>query len=437
MFARTTLSSRLNLASTAPSVVAPASAKLDLQLHATTCNGAPPQLPAASYPSASSPPADAAFTPALKQEDVDACCDDFIKWLGEPPLTHIEGQSKAKLLREEKQLKPVRDRLRCLFQLAQPHLDTPGAAPHLRQLTQESVVAPLLAELKARVQAERVYQLALLLKKVCLYLCARQSAASRLFIAPTSLSGWTSIIGIGYDSGKKRKLRQRDRMVLEEPAEAMTPEELRTLTKACLGQAGGARGRVGRGARVPAQLQPVLPHPLRRHAPWRRAGRRCASCRRTRWWRRSSPATPTPSASRRSTPRPSGPCCWRCPAPWTPQLEFYLKNVLGWPAYQGPLFLQRGGAARKDYTAVVKLVTEELLGRAVTAHPLRHAVATTIHDHPSSTDTMMRQLAESMNHSVEVQRSHYVYQNRVKAQGALHRVLLEGIEDEVEEEKEC
>jgi len=46
---------------------------------------------------------------------------------------------------------------------------------------------------------------------------------------------------------------------------------------------------------------------------------------------------------------------------------------------------------------------------------------------------MMRQLADVMNHTPEVQRSHYIYPNLVRAQNNFHQMLAEGKEDEEKE----
>jgi hypothetical protein len=354
-------------------------------------------------------------------EEVESVCADFLKWLGEPAVTSVEESIKKTLLREPKQLQPIVHNLRFLFESALPDLDPEEL--HLRQLIQAPVAEPLLAALKERVKAERVYQLALLLKKVCIYICVRHSEATRLFTSPATMSGWTTIVGYCYDSGRKRKLRQRDRMVLEVPAEAMTPEELATVTKGCFARLADLEAKWG-----------LAPDCHRHYSNYfllfivMLLAPRSQTLRELSTDTLVAPASPgDPYIVRISAEhsKVDQPVLLVVPTAVTPQLEFYLKNVLGWPSYKGPLFLQRGGAPRKDYTAVVKIVTEELLGKAVTAHPLRGAVATTFHEHQESSDTMMRSLAQSMNHSTAVQQSHYVYQNRIKAQHGLHRVLLD------------
>jgi integrase len=128
------------------------------------------------------------------------------------------------------------------------------------------------------------------------------------------------------------------------------------------------------------------------------------------------------------------PVLLRVPEAVTPKLEFYLKRILG-ENYRGPLFLQRGGTPRKDFTAVTKLVTDELLGRQVNAHKFRHAVATTFHHHPQSNDAMMRQLANAMNHDQSTQRQYYVSQQRLEAQSHMEHILMEGVREEKKDDE--
>lgn len=404
----------------------------DLQLHASTCTGAPsgraPVVPLAVAVHRE----DLYHLTPLAADAVESCSADFLQWLGEPPLTQIEHTVKPRLLRDEKQLYQVRTNLRFLFDQALPLID--AAQLHVRQLTQLEVVEALLSQAKSRVAAGRVYQLALLLKKVCIYLCARQSATTQRFISPTVMPSWVIIAGYCHDSCKKRKLRQRDRMAFGRPASAVGTEELDLVQRACFDRLVQLEKIWGTASdhRVQYAKYFLALFMVTLLAPRQQTMRELST---------DTLKPPTKPGELYSIhisaefSKVERPVHLTVPPSVTPHLEFYLQNVLGCPEYQGPLFLQRGGVARQDFSAVIKDVTAELLGREVTAHPFRAAVATKVFEHPSSTDAMMRNLADSMNHSVEVQRSHYVYQNRVNAQQQIHRVLLEGVVSAVEEEE--
>jgi integrase len=79
----------------------------------------------------------------------------------------------------------------------------------------------------------------------------------------------------------------------------------------------------------------------------------------------------------------------------TTKFDFYLARVLP-PSDSGgarPIFLQREGQPRQDFSSATRAVTQHLIGRAFNAHQFRHCIATLFHARSDSSDAMMRQLA--------------------------------------------
>ena len=106
----------------------------------------------------------------------------------------------------------------------------------LRLLGVPDVVAALIGAMHRRgVQPSTIYAVALLLKMVCVWLCSRQSRATRAYIAPDSLAGWPLICQHCNQTTNERKrdnLARRLRGTDED--KYMMREEKNALVSACL-----------------------------------------------------------------------------------------------------------------------------------------------------------------------------------------------------------
>ena len=169
----------------------------------------------------------------------DGLTHDFLLWLGAGGRRPSSSkQSKAGGMTTEKQLMPIRLNLRFLLNAVSSIVSpSPPVADRvsLSSLVEVDSIKAIMSQLEQRrVGPARVYALSLLLKKVCVYLCSRQSSASMMYISPQTLPSWQLIDSYCNQSSRKRKLRQRDRLVLHTSQTMMTAEELMTVVRGCL-----------------------------------------------------------------------------------------------------------------------------------------------------------------------------------------------------------
>ena len=137
----------------------------------------------------------------------------------------MEQMVKGRRMTTEKQLAPIRLNLRFLLTAVNalvPRADTDQPPVSLSFLVQLDSVKAVMSHLEQRqVGPARIYALSLLLKKVSVYLCSKQSSTSMLYISQT-LPSWQLIDSYCNNSSMKRKLRQRDRLVLHTSQTTMT-----------------------------------------------------------------------------------------------------------------------------------------------------------------------------------------------------------------------
>ena len=152
------------------------------------------------------------------------------------PETVIEQLVKGRRMTTEQQLGPMRLNLRFLLNAVGSIAPrSPTDAVSLSTVVEMNSIQAIMAQLEQRrAGPARIYALSLLLKKVCVYLCSRQSSASMLYISPQTLPSWQLIDSYCNQSSRKRKLRQRDRLVLHTSQSTMTAEELTLVVRGCL-----------------------------------------------------------------------------------------------------------------------------------------------------------------------------------------------------------
>jgi hypothetical protein len=357
----------------------------------------------------------------------DGLTHDFLLWLGQGPETVIEQTVKGRRMTTEKQLMPIRLNLRFL-------LNAVGSADRvsLSTLVEVDSIKAIMAQLEQRrVGPARIYALSLLLKKVCVYLCSRQSSASMLYISPQTLPSWQLIDSYCNQSSRKRKLRQRDRLVLHTSQATMTAKELTTVVRGCLSvldavmqkEEEGQLGLLKSDARRFTEYFITVCFALLlapRQQVFRAMTMECLEPPRDG---KTSTYIVRLSAERSKVGHP---VLLRVPDVLTAKFAFYLGRVL--PAgHAGHIFLQRSGEPRQDFSSATRAVTKQLIGRAVNAHQFRHCITTLFHGRKDTSDLMMRQLAETMNHDRETQVQFYVHQQRLEAQEGMQRMLMEHV----------
>lgn len=115
--------------------------------------------------------------------------------------------------------------------------------------TRLDVVQRLMDAVKGRdVGPARIHAIALLVKKIVIFLCSKQSLATRHFIAPQTVASFQFIDGLCDEASKRRKMMQQDRTVLQIAAtkdcrtsdkrpkemQSLSTEDMRALVEGCL-----------------------------------------------------------------------------------------------------------------------------------------------------------------------------------------------------------
>ena len=117
-----------------------------------------------------------------------------MSWLQEGPVTVVEQMVKKRRLSTDDQRIPVRNNLRYILQTVSALQSVEVTSLSLSSLVQLDTVKAVMSHLeKRKLGPGRLYQLALLLKKIAVYLCSAQSNSSMLFISPQTMPGWACI----------------------------------------------------------------------------------------------------------------------------------------------------------------------------------------------------------------------------------------------------
>lgn len=382
----------------------------------------------------------------ITDESLNSIIGDFMSWLEEGPVSVIEQMVKKRRLSSDDQLVPIRNNLRHLLLTISTLQSVEVTSLSLSSLVQLSTVKAVMSHLEQRkLGPGRLHQLALLLKKIAVYLCSAQSSSSMLFISPQTMPSWTCIDSYCSQATKKRKMLARDRVVLQQASEeTMTSDELTVLVRGCLmamddlmdsDSSSTVAFDVAAAKRfaeyfITACFVLLL-------APRQQVFRQLTMDTLFR------PSTSNANYVIKMTAEQSKvgqPILLRVPDVLTSKFDFYLDRVLPIltaleaPAMTNearqsqPVFVQRGGNARQDFSCITRAVTKQFIGRAINAHRFRHSMATTFYSHQNSSETLMRRLAETMNHDSQTQAQYYVHQQRLDAQEQLQSMLIERVE---------
>ena len=375
--------------------------------------------------------------PFITDAELDSISDSFLKWLEQGPETIVEQMVKGRRMTTEKQLAPIRLNLRFLLNTVNalvPRSDAEQPPVSLSSLVQVDSVKAIMSHLEQRkVGPARVYALSLLLKKVCVYLCSKQSSTSMLYISPQTLPSWQLIDSYCNHSSRKRKLRQRDRLVLHTSQTTMTSEELAVVVRGCLAvlsevmaksainDADGALGILKSDARRFTECFITVLFALLL-APRQQILREMTMDSITRSGDGGNYVIRM-SAERTKVGHP---VLLRVPEVLTKKFDFYREHILP-RGHTGHVFLQRGREPRQDFSSATRAITKQLIGRAENAHRFRHCIATLFHGRKDASDMMMRQLGDTMNTSEKTLSQFYVHQHRLEAQERFQEMLMQQV----------
>jgi hypothetical protein len=137
----------------------------------------------------------------------------FLTWLTHPPLTQFESQVKLKRVSTMAALQPIRCNLRFIFTLLGSKQVT--SKVDLHQLTSLETAQILFDALAERgVGSARTHSIALLVKKVLVFLSTSESTAKRQFLPPTMYDSFLFVDGICCANSLRRKQGSRNRALL-------------------------------------------------------------------------------------------------------------------------------------------------------------------------------------------------------------------------------
>ena len=303
----------------------------------------------------------------------------------------------------------------------------------LQFLIQKNVAQAAIDDLRARgISMERQAQLFGVLRKICFYLVSEQTRLTRTTVTARTLPGWAVIDGIFFTANKQRKLHQKDVIAFDPHKEKrLTTAEIKQVMAECLRRINVMQEDMvlNRTAFTKTLIVAVLccllgpRQNLLRHL-------RCDKM----LLRPRAPGNDTDEyifKQSAMTSKTKNPVYLVLPAQLTSAMDCYLSEVLP-PDYTGPLFTQRGGDARHEYTAIFKEFTGQIVGRVVTAHTVRHTVATWAEEDESVTPAERASLARVQDHTQATHDSFYVRRNREREVRAIQGKLLVGVAGSVE-----
>jgi hypothetical protein len=273
----------------------------------------------------------------------------FLDWLGQSAVYEMESQLKSTLLLTESQLRQPRNDLRFLMQAA----NTTDYAT----LLQAQIIQPIFASLiQTGKGADRIYQLSLLARKLLVFLFSQQSKLSNAVINPSVHASWRILDRYSHDATKKRKLNQRNRMVLgnNDDSDIMTEEEMVILQRGCL------------STMDKLEATPGHRFPLTIAQSWQRCfitllfldligprSQTMASLSTDTLLRPNAPNNTSAGLWQVRIPaeksKSGQPVLMDVPALLSPRLDVLFNRVLP-PDWTGPLFIMRNGKVRTDFT---------------------------------------------------------------------------------------
>ena len=303
-----------------------------------------------------------------------------------------------------------------------PALFTHGI--QLRTLVLPDVVKAVITAMQQRkVCASTIYARALLLKKIAVWMCSRQSRLTQKYIAPDTLPAWPLIAHHCSSTTIERKRDHLSRRLRgTDDHKWMTSDEKNKLLGACL-------------AKLHELQQPSAAYIDSREYTdhFIVALLLLGLAPRQQTFRALTTDMVRPPGTDKRTPDQyvidgehgkTRMIYYVAVHPvLTNSVRFYLDRVLG-TGYTGPLFLQMSGAARQDFSPTTRSLTKRYVGRPITAGKFRMTVAT---DLLSRGGVNGKALAELMGHTEATQRAFYIGVHMAEEARMCQDALLEGV----------
>jgi integrase len=403
--------------------------------HTSTCRGETTSstLSVASasssspVPSSVSAPLAGTSIPPTLPASAPGTVEGFLSWLSQ---TRASPDGTVMRRCSPKALEDAQRNITFLVAMAQSQFPSHTASSTLGFLIRAEVVEAVVGALKAKGRgAERQYQLAILLRKLLIYVCYEQSRLSSTPVIATQLPVFGVIYDLQREADQLRKLQQLDRVVLEDrTADRMSMEEMTKVLDKCLARLQSLMDSYTYGSGHPyAFIYALITALLITSVAQRQQVLRDLT-KDTLQPPRSPGNDDDVYVIKHSAvlSKSRTPGLIPLPPELTEPLSFYLSNVLR-PGHTGPIFVQKNGKRITDFSIATRSVCKEFIGRPINAHSLRHTMASAFHDRDDVTDSTMRCLAEVMNHTPEVQRSHYIFQERKKSVRKLQDMVMQGV----------
>ena len=415
--------------------------------HAKQCQGiaSPPTAAAPAAPAAAPSPTPTPDVPApepssvlvsstrrsqsssrreLSTEAIDAASVDFLKWLGE---ASVPTEHMARKRATPAAITQTRQAVRQLVRDAADALpDLFASGVHLRLLVVPDVVTALFRAMEERrVQASTVYPVALLLKKICAFLCRRMSLTTKAYIAPETLPGWAILCDRCYSTKERKSSHLARRLRGKGEDKWMRSDEKNRLLSACLAKLHETQQKPpdSFGASWTDFTDHLIVALLLLGLAPRQQTFRALT---TEMMRPPGSDSRTPDQYVIDGEHAKTKMTYYCAIHpvLTSSARFYLERVLG-VGYAGPLFLQSYGKARQDFSLTTRKLTKQYVGRSITASKFRMTVATDLLGKPGVNG---RALADIMGHTEAVQQSWYVGVRMAESVRVCQEGLLEGVE---------
>lgn len=140
--------------------------------------------------------------------------NDFLQWCGTAPMSDLERQVKQSRAITTEQLLPIRNTLKHLVNILLQHrlLSKPSELKisHFAQIEVIQCINNHMSN--TGVKHSRIYQIMLLIKKLCVFLVAKMSAQSGLYMLPqNSIPSWTFLEEVCRESCSLRKMESANR----------------------------------------------------------------------------------------------------------------------------------------------------------------------------------------------------------------------------------
>ena len=359
---------------------------------------------------------------SISNDDINTASTDYFAWLTEPPLP------TEHMLRKVASPDAVAQQREAVRQLVrEADVEMPALFAHgvqLRSLVLPDVVKAVISAMHQRkVCASTIYARALLLKKVAVWMCSRQSRLTQKYIAPDTLPAWPLIAHHCSSATVERKRDHLSRRLRgTDDHKWMTGEEKNKLLGACL-------------AKLHELQQPSAAYIDTREYTdhFIVALLLLGLAPRQQTFRALTTDMVRPPGTDKRTPDQyvidgehgkTKMVYYVAVHPvLTSSTRFYLDRVLG-AGYSGSLFLQMSGAARQDFTPTTRSLTKRYVGRPITAGKFRMTVAT---DLLSRGGVNGKALAELMGHTEATQRAFYIGVHMAEEARVCQDALLEGV----------